>query len=39
LTHFGMHIIREKPWLLAKKLSSQTGVKVIAGRDGMKWEF
>ena len=39
LTHFGMHIIREKPWLLAKKLSAQTGVKVIAGRDGMKWEF
>ncbi|MHB8109355.1 MAG: MBL fold metallo-hydrolase [Syntrophorhabdaceae bacterium] len=39
LTHFGMHIIREKPWLLAKKLSKRTGVNVIAGKDGMKWEF
>jgi phosphoribosyl 1,2-cyclic phosphodiesterase len=39
LTHFGMHIIREKPWLLAKNLSKRTGVNVIAGRDGMKWEF
>lgn len=39
LTHFGMHIIREKPWLLAKKLAKETGVNVIAARDGMKWEF
>lgn len=39
LTHFGMHIIREKPWLLAKKLSKETGVKVVAAKDGMKWEF
>jgi len=39
LTHFGMHIIREKPWLLAKRLSRETGVNVIAGRDGMKWMF
>lgn len=39
LTHFGMHIIREKPWLLAKKLAKETGVEVIAARDGMKWEF
>lgn len=39
LTHFGMHIIREKPWLIAKRLSKKTGVNVIAGRDGMRWEF
>jgi hypothetical protein len=39
LTHFGMHIIKEKPWLLAKRLAKETGVNVIAGRDGMKWEF
>ncbi|MDD3847115.1 MAG: MBL fold metallo-hydrolase [Syntrophorhabdaceae bacterium] len=39
LTHFGMHIINEGPSLLAKKLAKETGVKVIAGRDGMKWEF
>ena len=39
LTHFGMHIVKNKPALLAKKLSKATGVNVIAGRDGMKWEF
>jgi len=39
LTHFGIHIINRKPWLLAKKMAKETGVNVIAGRDGMKWEF
>ncbi len=39
LTHFGMHIIKNKPGLLARRLSRETGVNVIAGRDGMKWEF
>jgi len=39
LTHFGMHIVKNKPGLLARKLSEETGVNVIAGRDGMKWEF
>jgi phosphoribosyl 1,2-cyclic phosphodiesterase len=39
LTHFGMNIIQEKPHLLAQKLQKETGVEVIAARDGMKWEF
>lgn len=39
LTHFGMHIVREKPWLLAKRLAEETGIEVIAAWDGMKWEF
>ena len=39
LTHFGMTIWRNKPWELAEKLSQETGVKVIAARDGMKFDL
>ncbi len=35
LTHFGMTMIRAKPWELAADLSQRTGVEVIAARDGM----
>lgn len=35
LTHFGMSMVRNKPWILAEKLSKKLGVKVIAARDGM----
>ena len=35
LTHFGMTMIRAKPWELAAELSQRTGVEVIAARDGM----
>ncbi|HEX7363642.1 MAG TPA: MBL fold metallo-hydrolase [Dehalococcoidia bacterium] len=39
LTHFGMSIWRSKPWELAKKMSDDTGIKVIAARDGMKFDL
>ena len=39
LTHFGMTMWRAKPWEVAQKLSEQTGVKVIAARDGMKFDL
>lgn len=39
LTHFGMSIWRSKPWELAQKLSDETGVKVIAARDGMTFDL
>ena len=39
LTHFGMHVWREKPWEIARRLSQQTGVKVLAARDGMKFNL
>lgn len=39
ITHFGLTMIRAKPWLIADKLSEATGVKVIAARDGMKFEL
>ncbi|RLG34891.1 MBL fold metallo-hydrolase [Methanosarcinales archaeon] len=39
LTHFGMTMLRNKPWEIAKQLSVETGVEVIAARDGMKFEL
>ncbi len=39
LTHFGMSVWRAKPWLIAESLTEKTGVKVIAARDGMKFDL
>ncbi len=39
LTHFGMTIWRAKPWEIAQKLTEETGVKVIAARDGMSFDL
>lgn len=39
ITHFGMSMWRAKPWQVAKKLTRQTGVKVVAARDGMKFDL
>jgi len=39
LTHFGMGVWRAKPWEIAERLSQQTGVKVIAARDGMRFDL
>jgi ribonuclease BN (tRNA processing enzyme) len=39
LTHFGMTIWQAKPWAVAERLSDETGVQVIAARDGMKFEL
>jgi len=39
LTHFGMTMIRAKPWEVAKKMSDATGVNVIAASDGMKFDL
>ena len=35
LTHFGMGMVKAKPWEIAEKLSEKTHVRVIAARDGM----
>jgi phosphoribosyl 1,2-cyclic phosphodiesterase len=35
LTHFGMKMLRIKPWEIAEYLSNKLGVKVIAASDGM----
>jgi phosphoribosyl 1,2-cyclic phosphodiesterase len=39
MTHFGMSIIKEKPFLLAKALKKETGIQVVAAYDGMTWSF
>ena len=35
MTHFGMTIVKSKPWNLAEKLTDKLGVKVVAASDGM----
>jgi len=35
LTHFGMSVLKAKPWVVAKKISEKTGIRVIAARDGL----
>ena len=39
LTHFGMSMWRAKPWEIAQRLSQQTGVRVLAARDGMRFDL
>ena len=36
LTHFGMTIIKAKPWDIAENLSNKFGLNVIAASDGLK---
>ena len=38
LTHYGMGMWKAKPWKVAKRLSDETGVQVIAAHDGMKFD-
>jgi len=39
LTHFGMTMWRAKPWETAQRLSQETGIRVLAARDGMRFEL
>jgi len=39
MTHFGMNIIKEKPYEIARELEQELGVKVVAAYDNMKWTF
>ncbi len=36
LTHFGMTMLKAKPWEMAQKLAEETGIDVKAASDGMK---
>jgi len=36
LTHFGMTMIKAKPWVVAAELEKELGLKIIAASDGMK---
>jgi hypothetical protein len=35
LTHFGMGMVKAKPWEIAEQLTKKLGVHVIAAHDGM----
>jgi phosphoribosyl 1,2-cyclic phosphodiesterase len=35
LTHFGMTMVRAKPWELAEKLTKETGIQIVAASDGL----
>ena len=39
LTHFGMTMWRAKPWEVAERLFQETGVRVLAARDGMRFDL
>jgi len=39
LTHFGMTMIKAKPWIIAADLEKEVGLKVIAASDGMKLDL
>ena len=39
LTHFGMTMIRARPWRVAEEMTQRTGVKVLAASDGRKVEL
>ena len=39
LTHFGMTMLRNKPWEITKQFSKELGVDVIAARDGMRFDL
>jgi phosphoribosyl 1,2-cyclic phosphodiesterase len=39
LTHFGMEMVKAKPWVIAKQLTEKLGVRVMAARDGMEVEI
>jgi phosphoribosyl 1,2-cyclic phosphodiesterase len=39
LTHFGMTMIKARPWEVAAKMERELGVKVIAASDGMKLDL
>ncbi|MDI6703500.1 MAG: MBL fold metallo-hydrolase [bacterium] len=38
MTHFGMTMLKAKPWELAKRLSEEFDVEVVCATDGMKIE-
>ncbi|MFC1806518.1 MBL fold metallo-hydrolase [Planctomycetota bacterium] len=39
ITHFGMNMLRAKPWDVADRMTDETGIQVVAARDGMTFEL
>jgi ribonuclease BN (tRNA processing enzyme) len=39
LSHFGMTVLRARPWVVAREMSERTGCRVVAATDGMRVEL
>src|SRR4030043_422519 len=39
LSRCALHVWQAKPWKIAEELTEQTGIRVIAARDGMKFDL
>jgi ribonuclease BN (tRNA processing enzyme) len=39
LSHYGISIWKARPWEVAEQMTQKTGVKVIAARDGLKFDL
>jgi len=39
ITHFGMNVLRAKPWEIAARMADETGVEVVDARDGMSFDL
>jgi len=39
LTHFGMTMVRSKPWEIASQIEQEIGIKTIAASDGMEFDL
>ena len=39
LNHFGMTMIKAQPRIVAEELSKETGLRIIAAGDGMKFDL
>lgn len=39
LTHFGMRVIKDGPDAAAAWIQQRTGIRTVAGKDGMEWEL
>ena len=35
ITHFGMNMLRAKPWEVAARIADETGIATLAARDGL----
>jgi phosphoribosyl 1,2-cyclic phosphodiesterase len=38
LTHFGMTMLKARPWEVAKRLSEELGMEILSASDGMRVE-
>ncbi len=39
LTHFGMTMVKAKPWIVAEELEKELGLRIIAASDGMRLDL